>query len=178
MIVNMGRPKEHDEETRAALRAATERVVSEFGVGAFSVRAVAREVGTTTRAVYSLFGSKEGLLVDAMAQTAYAFLADEMDALVRLYTARVVVPTSRATPRTEKAPTPNSLTTRSVAARSAARVSEVAPRYGRYLRIRPRLRATGCQIRKPASDPGVDLEVRLPAGVAHGGVDVVAHLLE
>lgn len=77
----MGRPREHDEETRAALRAATERVVSEFGVGAFSVRGVAREVGTTTRAVYSLFGSKEGLLVDAMAQTAFAFLADGMDAL-------------------------------------------------------------------------------------------------
>jgi AcrR family transcriptional regulator len=77
----MGRPKVHDDETRAALRAATERVVSEFGVGAFSVRAVAREVGTTTRAVYSLFGSKEGLLVDAMAQTAFAFLADGMDAL-------------------------------------------------------------------------------------------------
>ena len=77
----MGRPKEHDDETRAALRAATERVVSEFGVGEFSVRGVAREVGTTTRAVYSLFGSKEGLLVDAMAQTAFAFLADGMDAL-------------------------------------------------------------------------------------------------
>lgn len=77
----MGRPREHDDETRAALRAATERIVSEFGVGAFSVRGVAREVGTTTRAVYSLFGSKEGLLVDAMAQTAYAFLADGMDAL-------------------------------------------------------------------------------------------------
>ena len=77
----MGRPRVHDDETRAALRAATERVVSESGVGAFSVRAVAREVGTTTRAVYSLFGSKEGLLIDAMAQTAYAFLADGMDAL-------------------------------------------------------------------------------------------------
>jgi AcrR family transcriptional regulator len=71
----------HDDETRAALRAATERVVSESGVGAFSVRGVAREVGTTTRAVYSLFGSKEGLLVDAMAQTAYTFLADGMDSL-------------------------------------------------------------------------------------------------
>lgn len=74
----MGRPKEHDDETRAALRAATERIVAEFGVGAFSVRGVAREVGTTTRAVYSLFGSKEGLLVDALAQSAYEFLADGM----------------------------------------------------------------------------------------------------
>ena len=74
--VKVGRPKEHDEETRAALRAATERIVAESGIGAFSVRAVAREVGTTTRAVYSLFGSKEGLLVDALAQSAFEFLAD------------------------------------------------------------------------------------------------------
>lgn len=80
-IVNVGRPKEHDDETRAALRAATEKVVTELGVGAFSVRGVAREVGTTTRAVYSLFGSKEGLLVDALAQSAYTFLADGMSEL-------------------------------------------------------------------------------------------------
>ena len=77
----MGRPKEHDDETRAALRAATESIVAERGVGAFSVRGVAREVGTTTRAVYSLFGSKEGLLVDALAQSAYDFLADGMSEL-------------------------------------------------------------------------------------------------
>ncbi len=77
----MGRPREHDEETRAALRAATERIVAESGIGAFSVRAVAREVGTTTRAVYSLFGSKEGLLVDALAQGAFEFLADGIDEL-------------------------------------------------------------------------------------------------
>ena len=77
----MGRPREHDEETRAALRAATERIVAESGIGAFSVRAVAREVGTTTRAVYSLFGSKEGLLVDALAQSAFEFLADGIDEL-------------------------------------------------------------------------------------------------
>jgi AcrR family transcriptional regulator len=73
---SMGRPRVHDEETRAALRAAAERIVAEDGVGAFSVRAVAKEVGTSTRAVYSLFGSKEGLLVDALAQGAFEFLAD------------------------------------------------------------------------------------------------------
>ena len=50
--------------------------MAESGIGAFSVRAVAREVGTTTRAVYSLFGSKEGLLVDALAQSAFEFLTD------------------------------------------------------------------------------------------------------
>jgi AcrR family transcriptional regulator len=77
----VGRPREHDDTTRAALRAATERIVAEHGVAAFSVRAVARDVDTTTRAVYSLFGSKEGLLIDALAQSAFAFLADGIDEL-------------------------------------------------------------------------------------------------
>jgi AcrR family transcriptional regulator len=45
------------------------------------VRAVAAEVGTTTRAVYSLFGSKEGLLIDALAESAFEFLADNIAAL-------------------------------------------------------------------------------------------------
>jgi AcrR family transcriptional regulator len=77
----MGRPKEHDEHTRAALRAATERLITEGGLAAFSVRAVADQAGTTTRAVYSLFGSKDGLLVDAMAQGAFEFLVEGIDAL-------------------------------------------------------------------------------------------------
>ncbi len=70
----MGRPREHDEQTREALRAAAERIFDERGPAAVSVRAVADEVGTTTRAVYSLFGSQEGLLVDALAQRAYEIL--------------------------------------------------------------------------------------------------------
>ena len=79
--VKMGRPKEHDERTRAALRAATERLITQGGVAAFSVRAVADQAGTTTRAVYSLFGSKDGLLVDAMAQGAFEYLTEGIDAL-------------------------------------------------------------------------------------------------
>ena len=54
----MGRRREHDEETREALRAAAERLFDERGPAAVSVRAVADEVGTSTRAVYSLFGSR------------------------------------------------------------------------------------------------------------------------
>jgi AcrR family transcriptional regulator len=77
----VGRPREHNEQTRTALRAAAERLVAEGGPAAFSVRAVADEAGTTTRAVYSLFGSKEGLLVDALAQSAFEFLADGIDDL-------------------------------------------------------------------------------------------------
>src|SRR5215207_11297681 len=80
--VNMGRPREHNEATRAALRTAAEQIVAKGGPAAFSVRAVADAAGTTTRAVYSLFGSKEGLLVDALAQGAFEFLFDEIDKLV------------------------------------------------------------------------------------------------
>jgi AcrR family transcriptional regulator len=76
----VGRPREHDEQTRVALRAAAERIVAEGGAGALSVRAVADAAHTSTRAVYSVFGSKEGL-VDALAQTAFEFLFSEVEAL-------------------------------------------------------------------------------------------------
>lgn len=78
----VGRRPEHDDDTRTALRAAAERLVADGGPAALSVRAVAAEAGTTTRAVYSLFGSKEGLVVDALAQSAFEFLADGVDKLV------------------------------------------------------------------------------------------------
>jgi AcrR family transcriptional regulator len=81
MLSRVGRPREHSDETRTALRVAAERLISEGGIEAFSVRAVAEAVGTTTRAVYSLFGSKEGLLIDALAQSAFEFLADGIDEL-------------------------------------------------------------------------------------------------
>jgi AcrR family transcriptional regulator len=74
----MGRPREHDEETRTALLAAAERIVANGGPAALSVRAVADAAGTTTRAVYSLFGSKEGLLVEALARDAFTFLFAEI----------------------------------------------------------------------------------------------------
>jgi AcrR family transcriptional regulator len=76
----MGRPREHDERTAAALLAAAERAVQEGGIDALSVRGVASDVGTTTRAVYSLFGSKDGLVV-ALATRAFELLHDGLDAL-------------------------------------------------------------------------------------------------
>jgi AcrR family transcriptional regulator len=75
----VGRPREHDNETREALRAAAERLFEERGPAGVSVRAVANDVGTTTRAVYSLFGSRDGLLVDALAQQAFQLLTDALD---------------------------------------------------------------------------------------------------
>src|ERR671927_132436 len=80
MLSRVGRPREHDEGTRARLRAAAERLVAEGGPDALSVRRVADEAGTTTRAVYTVFGSKEGL-VAALAQTAFELLSDGIDRL-------------------------------------------------------------------------------------------------
>jgi AcrR family transcriptional regulator len=74
----MGRPREHDERTRAELLAAAERLIAEGGPGALSVRAVADGAGTSTRAVYSVFGSKDGLLVQALARRAFEFLYAEI----------------------------------------------------------------------------------------------------
>jgi AcrR family transcriptional regulator len=53
----VGRPREHDETTGESLRAEAERIVAEHGLSAVSVRAVADAAQTTTRAVYSTFGS-------------------------------------------------------------------------------------------------------------------------
>jgi AcrR family transcriptional regulator len=58
----MGRRREHDDDTAAALLDAAERTIAAKGVDALSLRDVARDAGTTTRAIYTLFGSKDGLL--------------------------------------------------------------------------------------------------------------------
>ncbi len=76
----MGRPREHDDRTAAALLTAAERIVQDDGLDALSVRGVAAEVGTTTRAVYSLFGSKDGL-VSALGAQAFELLRDGLEAL-------------------------------------------------------------------------------------------------
>jgi len=70
----------HDQATARALLGAAERIVDAEGVDALSVRRVAREVGTTTRAVYSVFGSKEALL-GALGRRAFEILEAELDAL-------------------------------------------------------------------------------------------------
>jgi len=76
----LGRPREHDQKTRLALLAAAERQIASGGPGAVSVRSVATEAGTTTRAVYALFGSKEGLL-QALAVRAFEILSEHVDAV-------------------------------------------------------------------------------------------------
>ncbi len=63
-----------------ALLEAAERAVQAGGVEAVSVRGVAEVAGTTTRAVYSLFGSKDGLLV-ALGARAFELLGAALRAL-------------------------------------------------------------------------------------------------
>jgi AcrR family transcriptional regulator len=75
----VGRPIQHGDQTRAVLLAVAEGLLDEAGIEAVSVRAVAQRAATSTRAVYSLFGSKEGLLV-ALAEHGFNMLGD----LVRL----------------------------------------------------------------------------------------------
>jgi AcrR family transcriptional regulator len=74
----LGRPREHDQKTRLALLSAAERQIAAGGPAAVSVRSVAAEAGTTTRAVYALFGSKEGLL-QALAVRAFELLSDHVE---------------------------------------------------------------------------------------------------
>jgi AcrR family transcriptional regulator len=58
----MGRPRLHDESRAETLLDEAERLLASGGPDAVSVRAVADAADTTTRAVYTLFGGKEGLI--------------------------------------------------------------------------------------------------------------------
>jgi AcrR family transcriptional regulator len=76
----MGRPKEYDESTATALLDVAERLVAEGGLEALSVRRLARAIGATIQAVYSLFGSKDGLVI-ALGTRAFNLLSDGLDSL-------------------------------------------------------------------------------------------------
>ena len=76
----MGRPRIHDQQTATALLDAAERIAEEGGTAAVTVRRVADDAGTTTRAVYSTFGSKEGLVVE-LGRRAFAILQQGLLAL-------------------------------------------------------------------------------------------------
>ncbi|MBA2324954.1 MAG: TetR/AcrR family transcriptional regulator [Pseudonocardiales bacterium] len=58
----MARPKLHDEALRVRLVEQAVRTLSEDGLEGLRLRKLAAHVGTSTTAVYSLFGGKPGLL--------------------------------------------------------------------------------------------------------------------
>jgi AcrR family transcriptional regulator len=76
----MGRPRVHDERTERELLAAAESLLAAGGVADLSVRRLAEAAGTSARAIYSVFGGKEGL-VQALFREAFIALAADIDAL-------------------------------------------------------------------------------------------------
>ena len=76
----MGRPRVHDEQTERELLAAAEGLLAGEGAEALSVRRLAEAAGTTPRAIYSVFGGKDGL-VRALYREAFRALARDLDAL-------------------------------------------------------------------------------------------------
>jgi AcrR family transcriptional regulator len=76
----MGRPRTYDEATRQTLVRAAESLLATGGAGAVSVRRLADAAGTSTRAVYSAFGSKDRLL-SALCRDAFRELVRLLDSL-------------------------------------------------------------------------------------------------
>ncbi len=76
----MARPSRHDAQTREALLDAAERLLASGGPEAVSVRAVADEIFESTRAVYSVLGSKPAMM-NALAERGFRFLADLVEAV-------------------------------------------------------------------------------------------------
>jgi AcrR family transcriptional regulator len=70
----------HGDETAEALLDTAERIVDAEGLDALTVRRVAEGAGTTTRAVYSVYGSKDGLVV-ALGRRAFDYLRRDLEAL-------------------------------------------------------------------------------------------------
>lgn len=78
----MGRKRVHSDATATALLDAAEAIVATDGLEGLTVRRVAEEVGTTTRAVYSSLGSKDALLI-GLSERAFDLLAARVAALPR-----------------------------------------------------------------------------------------------
>lgn len=78
----VARPLPHDDALRAALVELASRAVAAGGSRALSLRSVAAEAGTTTAAVYTLFGGREGL-VRAVVEEGFRRFAAHLDAVPR-----------------------------------------------------------------------------------------------
>lgn len=76
----MGRPKLHDEQTAALLLSSAEQIVESEGLSSLSLRRLADVTGVSTRAVYSLFGSKDAL-VGALGSRAFEWLGERVAAV-------------------------------------------------------------------------------------------------
>lgn len=78
----MARPRLHDDTLRARLLAVATEAISDGGAAAVTVRDVARRAGTSSSAVYSLFGGREAL-VRAVGDDAFDRFAARLAAVPR-----------------------------------------------------------------------------------------------
>lgn len=74
----MPRPRTHDDDLRRQLIEAASEAIAADGIDGLSLRSIAARAGTSTTAVYSLFGSRESL-VDAVAQEGFRRFAAHLD---------------------------------------------------------------------------------------------------
>lgn len=78
----MARPRPHDDALRAALVELASQTVAAGGSGALSLRTVAAAAGTTTAAIYTLFGGRDGL-VQAVVDEGFRRFAERLAAVPR-----------------------------------------------------------------------------------------------
>ncbi|WP_324653230.1 TetR/AcrR family transcriptional regulator [Georgenia sp. H159] len=78
----MPRPLPHDDTLRDRLVELASRTVAEHGSRGLSLRTVAAEAGTTTAAIYTLFGGRDGL-VRAVVDEGFRRFAQHLDTVPR-----------------------------------------------------------------------------------------------
>ncbi|UNX55929.1 WHG domain-containing protein [Georgenia sp. TF02-10] len=78
----MPRPRTHDDALRVRLLEAASAALAAGGPAALSLRSVATAAGTTTAAVYTLFGGREAL-VEAVVEEGFRRFAAYLDAAPR-----------------------------------------------------------------------------------------------
>lgn len=76
----MARPREYDDSTRTRILEVAGQVLGGVGPGALTVRRLASEVDASTSVIYSLFGSKVGV-IRAMYREGFQSLADHLAAV-------------------------------------------------------------------------------------------------
>lgn len=76
----MARPRIHDETVRRRLLEVASQIIAQQGADALSMRKVSTAAGTTTAAIYSLFGSREAL-IEAVVIEGFTRFAERLKAV-------------------------------------------------------------------------------------------------
>jgi AcrR family transcriptional regulator len=74
MVSSMGRPRQHNDETRERLLRVASQIIRRGGTESLTVRGLAAEAGVTTRAIYSLFSGLPELIAVLCARSTEAMV--------------------------------------------------------------------------------------------------------